>query len=326
MISASTICGVASAQLEHNYTIRGLYSLFGPFRDDGFLHESVAALAAERGLSHSPAAALAAATNKFDARYCLGAAGVPDVPFGLADDKASLIAVARSISYPVVLKPLTGVGSSLIFRCRNDAETRKAWHHAKRQLPRAHYAQLRMAAHTVITPQGVVFTFDPARTMLVERYLPGREASVECMVVGENVMPLVVHDKLDVEEVTGRCSSICWSLPRCVSRHPRSKAARHAAASIRALGLRNMFCHVELRWVDGHGPRILEVNPRVGAVASPTASRHSQTFGTRRPVSPSSSASGRSEFAGAPRADTPWCFCSHQIAARSAGSMDRSGK
>jgi biotin carboxylase len=254
------------ARLDRGYRIRGLYSLFGPFRADGFLHGAVATLAAERGLAHSPQLALAAATNKFFARYCLGAAGVPDVPFGVASDETSLLAIARRIGYPVVLKPLTGVGSSLIFRCRDDAEARRLWRKAMRQLPGAHYEQLRMAPHAIATAQGAVFSFDPSRSMLVERYLPGREASVECLVVGDRVVPLVVHDKLDVEEITGSVLEHLLVVPPL--RFTRSEIRRlrsHAAASVRALGLRNTFCHVELRWVDGLGPRILEINPRIGA-------------------------------------------------------------
>jgi biotin carboxylase len=254
------------ARLDRGYRIAGLYSLFGPYRADGFLHGAVATLAAERGLSHSPPLALAAATNKFFARFCLGAAGVPDVPFGLASDETSLIAIARGIGYPVVLKPLTGVGSSLIFRCRDDAEARRLWRRAMRQLPGAHYEQLRMAPHAIATAQGAVFAFDPSRSMLVERYLPGREASVECLVMGNRVVPLVVHDKLDVEEITGSVlEHLLVAPPLRFTRSEVRQLRSHAAAAVSALGLRNTFCHVELRWVDGLGPRILEINPRVGA-------------------------------------------------------------
>jgi predicted ATP-grasp superfamily ATP-dependent carboligase len=254
------------ARLDRDYRIRGLYSMFGPYRADGFLHGAVATLAAERGLAHSPPLALAAATNKFFARYCLGTAGVPDVPFGVASDETSLLAIARRIGYPIVLKPLTGVGSSLIFRCGDDAEARRLWRKAMQQLPGAHYEQLRMSPHAIATAQGAVFFFDPSRSMLVERYLPGREASVECLVADDRVIPLVVHDKLDVEEITGSVLEHLLVVPPL--RFTRSEVRRlrsHAAASVRALGLRNTFCHVELRWVDGLGPRILEINPRIGA-------------------------------------------------------------
>ena len=254
------------AAIERSHSIRGFYSLFGPFRRDGFLHGHVATLAAERGLSHSPPSAPAAATTNLFPRYTIGPAEPPAAPPGPPFDEASALSVARGIGYPVVLKPLTGVGSSLIFKCRNDAELRRFWHKARRELPRAHYAQLRMAPHSIAAPCGAVFTFDPARMMLVERYLPGSEASVECIVVGDNVTPLVVHDKLDVEEITGSVLEHLLVAPPLRFTPREVKALRsHAAAAIRALGLRNTLCHVELRWGDGEGPRILEINPRVGA-------------------------------------------------------------
>jgi hypothetical protein len=254
------------ARLERRFRIRGLSSLFGPYRPDGFLHGTVAALAAERGLAHSPPEALAAATNKFLTRLRLGAAGVPDIPYGLASNEASLLAIASRIGYPVVLKPLTGVGSSLIFRCRNDGEARKNWRLALRRLPRAFYEQLRMAPHTFATPHGAVLHFDPAHSMLVERYLPGREASVECVVTGDKIIPLVVHDKLAIEEKPGVVLEHLLVAPP--ARFTSSEVRRlrdHAVDAIRAIGLRNTFCHVELRWLDGEGPRVLEVNPRIGA-------------------------------------------------------------
>lgn len=246
-------------RLERTFVIRGLHSSFGPFRPDGFVHGVVATLAAERGLSHSPIDALEAATNKYVARQRLHAAGVPDVPFGLASDEASLLDAARRIGYPVILKPLTGVGSSLIFKCADDAEARKAFRFAMRRLPAAYYDQLRMAPHRIGSMQ-----FDPARSMLVERYLDGREASVECIVLGNEVIPLVVHDKLDVEERRGVVLEHLLVAPPCrFTRAEVGAMKRHAVASIRALGLRDMFCHVEMRYVDD-GPRVLEINPRVG--------------------------------------------------------------
>jgi hypothetical protein len=263
--SPATLRGLL-ARLDRRYRIRGFTSLFGPYRPDGFLHQTVAMLAAERGLPHSPPQALAAATNKFLMRLSLGAAGIPDIPYGVATDEASLLAIARKIGYPVVLKPLTGVGSSLIFRCDNDARARKFWRCALEQLPNSYYDQLRMAPHTFATPQGAVLHFDPPNSMLVERYLPGREASVECVVDGEDIIPLVVHDKLTIEEKRGVVLEHLLVAPpvRFTSREVQ-RLRRHAVDAIRALGLRNTFCHVELRWLDGEGPRVLEVNPRIGA-------------------------------------------------------------
>jgi biotin carboxylase len=253
-------------RLDRRYAILGLHSICGPWRSDGFLHGSVAEIAAERGLSHSPPDALAAATNKFLTRLRLAQANVPDIPFGLAIDEASAVAIARAVGYPVILKPLTGVGSSLIFRCNNDAQARASWSKAMRLMPRTYYEQLRMAPHAADTGQGAILHFDPMKSMLVEKYLPGREASVECIVEGDEVTPLVVHDKLNVEEKSGFVLEHLLVAPplRFTSAEIRQLKS-HAVAAVRAIGLRNTFCHVELRWVPGVGPRILEVNPRIGA-------------------------------------------------------------
>ena len=145
--------------LDARYRIRGIASCFGAFRADGFLHESVATLAAERGLPHSPVEALAAATNKFLQRFKFGLAGLPDIPFGLAQDETSLLGIAERIGYPVILKPLTGVGSSLIYRCDSAEHARTQWRKARRALKRAVYDPLKMAAHSVATAHGAVFRF-----------------------------------------------------------------------------------------------------------------------------------------------------------------------
>jgi biotin carboxylase len=253
-------------RLDRRYAILGLHSICGPWRSDGFLHGSVAEIAAERGLSHSPPEALAAATNKFLTRLRLAQANVPDIPFGLATDEASAVAIARAIGYPVILKPLTGVGSSLIFRCNNDAQARASWSKAMRLMPRTYYEQLRMAPHAAHTGQGAILHFDPMKSMLVEKYLPGREASVECVVTGDDVTPLVVHDKLNVEEKSGFVlEHLLVAPPLRFTSAEIKQLKNHAVAAVRAIGLRNTFCHVELRWVPGTGPRILEVNPRIGA-------------------------------------------------------------
>lgn len=255
-------------KLDARFEIRGVHSSFGPFRPEAFVHGVVATIAAERGLSYSPVEAMIAATNKCVARMRFAAAGVPDIRFGVASDARSLRHAARTVGYPLILKPLTGVGSSLIFKCRDENEAQRSLRRALRALPRAHYEQLRMAPHDVIGPDGETIRFDPVRSMLVEQYLDGREASVECLVAGGKVTPLLVHDKLEVEETEGVVLEHLLIVPptRFTPAEVRLMKA-HAARAVEALELRDMFCHVELRWVDGVGPRILEVNPRVGAAS-----------------------------------------------------------
>jgi predicted ATP-grasp superfamily ATP-dependent carboligase len=122
-----------------------------------------------------------------------------------------------------------------------------------------------MAPHT-IRAGGAWQHFDPRKAMLVELYLQGREASVECLVTDRRAIPLVVHDKVSVEERPGRVLEHLLVAPPTRFSPSETRALRkHARRAVEVLGVKNMLCHVELRWVDEVGPRILEVNPRIGA-------------------------------------------------------------
>jgi len=133
-------------------------------------------------------------------------------------------------------------------------------------LPQSYYPHLRMAPHRARTADGRELTFDPTRMVLVEEYLAGREASVECVVVGDVVFPLIVHDKISVEEhATKVHEHVLVTPPERFTAEEARALREHAAACVRALGIRDRLCHVELRYRDGAGPRLLEVNPRVGA-------------------------------------------------------------
>jgi biotin carboxylase len=255
-----------TSELENEFEVRGLQSSFGPFRKEGFVHEAVALVAANRRLPHCPIEALYRATNKYLAREALSAAQLPNVPFGLAIDEDSLLAATRSVGYPLVLKPLTGVGSSLILKCYDDGQALDNFRLALRELPRAYYGQLRMARHHSSSASGGTREFDPTRSMLVERYLEGREASVECLVIGDDVIPLVIHDKIMMEE-TDRVffEHLLVAPPERFSPSQVANLRDYAVRVVRAIGLRDMFCHVELRYDESAGPLLLEINPRLGA-------------------------------------------------------------
>jgi biotin carboxylase len=257
-----------AAELDGEWDLRGLYSSFGPYRPEGFVHGTVATVATERGLPTSPATALARATNKYLARDAFRAAGLPDIRFALAGSEADLDDAVRHVGFPLVLKPLTGVGSSVILKCGNHGQARAAFRRARELLPIGWYPQLRMAQHREHTADGTEIEFDPTRMVLVEEYICGREASVECVVVGDSVHPLIVHDKLSVEEcATTVYEHVLIAPPERFTPNEVCELREHAAASVRAIGLRDRLCHVELRYRDGAGPRVLEVNPRVGAGA-----------------------------------------------------------
>jgi biotin carboxylase len=253
------------ARLSHDFAIVGMCSSFGPFRPEGFVHQAVATVAAELGLPHNTLDALYRTSNKYLAREALAASRIPSVPFALATDEPSLLAASRSMGYPIVLKPITGVGSSLILRCNDDRQAADKFRLAMQVLPQAHYEQVRMARHRFRTLDGALTEFDPVRSMLVEKYIEGREASVECIAIGDRVEALVVHDKVVMEEAPTICfEHLLVAPPERFTADEVEAMRTYAVSVVQAIGLRNLFCHVELRFTED-GPRLLEINPRLGA-------------------------------------------------------------
>ncbi len=146
----------------------------------------------------SPAEALECATNKYAMRSRLYCSSIERTPHAVVSSTEEVQAAAGAIGYPVVLKPLTGVGSSLIYRINNRREARVAWIESRRDIERSHFEHLRMARHT-LNCCGAWMHFDPSSQMLIEPYFDGPEASVECVVMG--VLPRL---KAEESVKTGR--------------------------------------------------------------------------------------------------------------------------
>lgn len=253
-------------ELERGWDVVGITTSFGAFRPEAFVQESVAVLAEARHLPHTSPQALSRVTNKYLARDALHAAGLPVGRFGLAYDEPSARECARRVGVPLILKPLTGVGSSLILKCTTEQEVVDRFREGIELLAVGHYPQLRMAAHAARRADGEQMAFDPARSLLAEEYFDGREASVECLVVDDEVIPLVVHDKTVVDERSRVVfEHVLVAPPERFTTDEVHELEDYAVRAVRGLGLRWRFCHVELRYVDGVGPRLLEVNPRIGA-------------------------------------------------------------
>lgn len=254
------------SELDKDYHIVGLTSYRGDFTPQGLLGAIAAQCAEERGLPSQSADALYRANNKFLTREALRAARVADIDFGHATDADTAVEHAERIGYPVILKPLTGVGSNLILKCDDAAQVRKHFALALDQLPRSYYPMARAAVHQCLLRSGGVREFNPVCSMLVEQYIPGPELSVECVVGEDTVLPLLVHDKVQMREAEHIFFEDVLVVPSDRFTHAQTQVMKdYAAAVIRAVGLKNCICHVELRWHDKlESPRLLELNPRIG--------------------------------------------------------------
>src|SRR5437899_3306223 len=200
---------------------------------------AAAAISAALGLPHNSVAATSAARDKHQMRELLRKHGVP-VPrfarFSLQEDPA---AIAASVAFPCVLKPLALSSSCGVIRADNAAEFGDAFR--------------RVA--TLLTRLGVA-----SRHLLVEDFLPGPEVALEGLLTRGELRVLALFDKPDpldgpfFEETLYVTPSL----------HPpgtQEAIAQSVRLAAHALGLVHGPVHAELRLTPA-GPRVLEVAAR----------------------------------------------------------------
>jgi cysteine synthase A len=102
---------------------------------------------------------------------------------------------------------------------------------------------------------------------LVEEFMVGMECSVELLVVDGEVVVLGVTDK-----PTGPLPTfieVGVSFPSCFHPAEIDRITQVAANAISAIGFNFGVAHVELK-VTSQGPRVIEINPRIGGDPIPT--------------------------------------------------------
>jgi len=203
-----------------------------------------AAIAAGLGVRGNPVAAARAARDKHEQRTRLAAAGVPVPRFALqrVDDDPRLVA-ARA-PYPCVLKPLRLAASRGVIRADTAVEFVTAFERLRR----------------ILAGSDVASCGDPARLILVEEFVPGREYALEGLLVDGELRVLALFDKPDPLDGPYFEETI-YLTPSRLAADAQRALADCAARAARALGLREGPVHAELR-VNAHGPWLIELAAR----------------------------------------------------------------
>lgn len=210
---------------------------------------TAAELAGRLGLPGQSAAAVRACRDKGAQRRLLLAAGVPGPGFAVAGEVRAARAAADALGPPVVVKPVHGSGSVGVKLCTDAAG---AGEHA------------RVLLASSVNERGL----PQPRAVLVESHLSGDEFSVE-LFGGRAILTVAKHlgnPPAFVE--TGH------DLPASLPPRRERELTRCAEEAVAALGLDWGAAHVELR-MDGEGPRIIEVNPRLAGGMIPELVRRS---------------------------------------------------
>jgi biotin carboxylase len=230
-----------------------LAALAGP--DSGVLTwdetvlEATARAAEKLSMRHMSARSAARCRDKYQTRSLLDAAGLPAVRYGLAHSADEAVEIASSLGFPVVVKPRSLAGSVGVVLAASAEEARSAFALASG----AGYATL---------PRG--------NGVLVEEFLDGPEISVDSVVADGSVTLVHVARKRlgfapHFEEIGHLVTG--WES------EPWADAVRDLVVGAhRALGVELGVTHAELR-LTAAGPRLVELNGRLGGDLIPLASR-----------------------------------------------------
>ena len=253
-------------QLDGRYQIRGIFCQAGHPSALGEVGCIVARACRRLGLVYSHPEAVAACNNKFLMRRVLKQHAIRSVPFALCNNEEQLQQQAERVGYPLIAKPPFGGASAFIRKCANWAELRSHYALFVKDHATAAYADFYGCAHTLLEDDGQRHDYIPGRSLLLEGYIPGIEGSVECVVAGERVHPLLINEKLLLTERSGTVlENLLISPPTSFTDSQCEQIREYAVACLQAVGLTNAVVHFEFRMTP-QGPVVIEINPRVGGL------------------------------------------------------------
>jgi biotin carboxylase len=208
------------------------------FVDDA--HELTAALAARLSLRYLAEDAAHVVADKGRQRAALRAAGVAGprfwtIPAGVQG--AALAKAAREVVYPAVLKPTAGSGGRGI-----------RW---------------------LSAPEELVALYEPDTPVVVEEYLSDTADRDLRFASYLSVESAVSHGQISHVALCGRFPLASpfretgFFLPAAVDPSRHAPLLRLAEAAIRSLAITTGMMHTEIK-LSSAGPRVIEVNPRLG--------------------------------------------------------------
>ena len=245
---------------DEDASLRAVIDAFGSTPPDGLIAVgdrpvTIAARVNEAfGLPGNTPAAAFASRNKLESRRMLQAAGLPVPAFRVLPLDEDPWAIALTVDYPVVVKPLALSGSRGVIRADNACEFVQAFERIHALLEQPDVRAERDRAHDAL---------------LVESFIPGQEYALEGLLTDGHLQVFTVFDKPDPLDGPFFEETI-YLAP---SREPAAlqiQITAAVAAGASAIGLRHGPLHAECR-VNDRGVHVLEIAARpIGGLCSKT--------------------------------------------------------
>jgi biotin carboxylase len=207
-------------------------------------------ISAHLGLPHNDPRSVEAARDKYVMRQAFARAGVPSPTFRLASTDADLPDLARSVSYPCVVKPLRLNGSRGVIRADDPHQFVAAVQRLTRLLERVEGTRT-------------------AQPFLIEDFIPGVEVALEGLIDQGKLQVLALFDKPDPLDGPFFEETI-YVTPSRLPAATQTAIANVAAQAAAAVGLQRGPLHAELR-INAAGPWMVELAGRsIGGLCSRT--------------------------------------------------------
>ncbi len=195
-----------------------------------------ASIARRLKLKGNPTPAAEAARDKHRQRELLAKAGVPIPRFMLRRLDEDPAAIARSVTFPCVVKPLRLSASRGVMR----ADSVQGFINAQKRLN--------------------AIVCEPEASFLIEEFIPGYEVALEGLVVNRRLHVLAIFDKPDPLDGPFFEETI-YVTPSTVPAGLQSSIKDCAERAVRALGITEGPVHAELRYNE-NGPWLIELAAR----------------------------------------------------------------
>ncbi len=217
------------------------------------------------GLPHNPVHAAVAARHKATMRGLLEQAAVPSPGYRVFDRDEDPRMAAERVRFPCVLKPTFLAASRGVIRADDREEFAAAWRRIEKILDDPEVA----ARGNFRAPLSADRAPHPAREILVEDFISGREVALEGLLREGELNVLALFDKPDPLEGPYFEETI-YVTPSRLPGRTQERVAQVASRGALALGLRDGPVHAELR-VNESGPRLIEIAARsIGGLCSRT--------------------------------------------------------
>jgi biotin carboxylase len=230
--------------------------------------ELAARIARSFDLPSASPKAIGACRNKFLSKKIWRANNLPCPLAKIIRSSSQIPELLKHFTPPVIIKPLTGSGSELVFKCDTDEDCRRALATIQNQL--ADHPDTRMYR----PGKNGLSQMDSRREFVIETFIEGREYSSDVIVDGDYLQIIRTSEKLPAPDQTIG-TTLAYKVPaQLPAGFDQLLFQRQLIAAAHALGIKRGLCMIDFI-VNDRRAYFLELTPRPGGDCLPWLIRES---------------------------------------------------